>query len=121
MKTIEITYADGREDTITVRGIPVRSFEAAEKAVQAKDEFALVALACDRPRSWVLDLAPESLSPLAEAMQAENAAFFGYCGRRAMLGLSPVELLRLQRELQAGLPPNSPSPGTSPGSGSPPA
>lgn len=103
MTTLTIQLADGQSMEVTVRGIPLRSFESAAEAVARKDEFALIALSIDRPRSWVLEhVAPESLASLAQAMQAENQAFFAWYARRALLGLSPAEMVRLQRELSDG-------------------
>lgn len=115
MTTVRVTLNDGSQEEIVVHGIPLRAFELAAQMLEAKDEFGLIALSIGRPREWVLDhVAPGSLAELANAMQAENTAFFGWHARRALLGLQPAEMLRLQRDLQAAM--DSHSGAMSPGS-----
>jgi hypothetical protein len=100
MIRLSVTLNDGRVEEVEVRGIPLRLFEQAAQAMERKDEFGLIALAIDRPRQWVIEhVAPDSLAALAAAMQQENAAFFAWYARRCLLGLTPAEMLQLQRAL----------------------
>lgn len=128
MQTITIKLASGKEEQITVRGFPLRQYSHAAKAYDAKDEFTLIALACDRPPNWIYDVDPSSLAPLAAAMQEENTAFFEWCGRRASMGMTPADAMRLLRDMPASMVVGdpratlkSPSGNTSPASPPPPA
>lgn len=103
--TLDVKLEDGRTETVVFRGIPIRSFGAAERAHSAGDEIALIGLSCDRPPDWGLRLDPDSLAPAAAAMQQVNPAFFAWLGRRRVMQMGPAELLRMKRDLDAELPP----------------
>lgn len=113
---LTLQMADGAAEILTFRGIPVRCWQEAAKAYDAKDELTLISLSCDRPPKWAFGLAPDSVAEAAAAMQQVNRAFFEWLGRRQMMGMNPADMLKLQMELQSFIATTSPPASTQPAS-----
>ncbi len=78
---VEVIREDGKTQTIVVKQIPLRKYDAAFKATD--NEMALAAIACDTDAEWVLGLTPASYEKLQAAVMEVNAGgFFDYAKRR---------------------------------------
>lgn len=86
-RSVSVIKADGTTETLTVRQLPLRDYEAAFKL--SDDEQCLVALICGKDKSWLYGatpeaaITPESYEELLAAAQEVNAkGFFAYAERR---------------------------------------
>lgn len=89
-RRVKVHFADGREEEILVRQLPVREYDRAFGLVE--DEIALTALICARDITWIVGklpegedgMLPESYELLQQTAQEVNAkGFFGYATRRS--------------------------------------
>ena len=96
---------DGTQEEFVIRQIKLKNYRKAS-AVWG-DEFAMVALYCDKPQSWVENLSPESYEHIATEGARINQPFFGYCARTEAAVMQRARVLapdRLNSILDSALP-----------------
>ena len=86
--TVEVSYEDGRKESLTVRAMPVARYPKAIRFARGDgfDELGLLDLAFNQKPGWALTLAPDSLTAASEVMYAANPCFFAYAARVAAWG-----------------------------------
>lgn len=77
---LDIRYADGREERVKVRVLPVKERERYLEVMN--DEAAQVELFCAREKGWAETLAPESYDAIADKGQELNLPLFQNWYRR---------------------------------------
>jgi hypothetical protein len=75
-----VEHFDGRKETVPLRLVRPTEFEKWPSPVG--EELTFVARVCDRPMSWLDELAPESLNELVTEALRVNSSFTGWWNRR---------------------------------------
>jgi hypothetical protein len=84
-KTVSVAFEGGRTEEMAVHEIKLKDYATAMKVVT--DEFALVGLACGRPRTVITELTPASYELVQSAVwEANEKGFFAYAQRQGKLG-----------------------------------
>jgi len=73
-REMTVTLETGHTEQIVVSQIKVRDYDKAFNVID--DNTKLIALACERPEKWVLNLSPESYGDLEEALYEVNSSGF---------------------------------------------
>jgi len=99
------TMQDGTSEETLIRQIKLKDYRKASGVWG--DEFAMVALYCDKPQSWVESLSPESYEHIATEGARINQPLFGYCARTEAAVMQRARVLapdRLNSILDSALP-----------------
>lgn len=108
-KEIEVTFNDGRQETLAVRQFIVAEYP--RLLPSASDEIGLCALACGKPRKLIETLTPASYEAVFQAMREANAeGFFTYADRQIKTNLKNLPPAMLEKLISGAGNSSTPSP-----------